>query len=303
MRTATIIGSGITGPAAALYLNKAGWDVNVIEARQPGELRSSGILGITETNWVALDRAGVDLSAELVNEYTDDNQGVTFISPYRYITWTDLHLALTEAAQQQTGVTFEYGRYVEHEPDTDLVVHATGVGAAHEVSDPVYTGWVLVRGTAPMSINSAWSRYYGVGACGRYMAVGGDTPYGAAMELFIQRDWRGPVTMHTTRRPSEIRDMPQGWRIAFESVPEFMVSPMSDWPVPPHLRRLDGGRVVLRMGDANGQLRPQTSMGANLALGEAQAASLLTTPLAEPLESVLLLKRQTEYDNGIRFGV
>lgn len=304
MRSATVIGAGISGPAAALFLARAGWDVHVVEARAADELRSAGILGITHDNWNTLVGAGVDLSAELYNEFRDDNTGETYISQYRYITWTDLHLALATAAEQQTGVRFEYGRRVEGEPDAALVVHATGVGAAHEVSQPDFTGWVLARGTAPYSLGTAWASYYGEGECGRYRAVGGDTPYGAAMELFIQRDWRGPVTTRTTRRPAEVRDMPDGWREVFESIREFMVSPMSDWPVPNRLHRRDGDRVIVRIGDANGQLRPQTSMGANLAIGEAQAASLLTIhPLADPLDSALLSKRQTEYVNGIRIGV
>lgn len=121
-KSATVIGSGITGPMAALTLQDNGYDVTVYDARPATDLYSDGILGITDSVWGIAELYGIALDQwELkANSYTNAF-GETTRSPFHYITWTDLHHAITERAEK-AGVQFQYGQKVYDTPNADVVV-------------------------------------------------------------------------------------------------------------------------------------------------------------------------------------
>jgi 2-polyprenyl-6-methoxyphenol hydroxylase-like FAD-dependent oxidoreductase len=291
-----IIGSGIAGPMAAITLGSLGHTVDVWETRQAAELHSDGILGINAGTVSTLSRYAVSGAFERFLPYSG--------ADYRFITWTDLHRSLTESAERYGGVRFHYGRAYEDYLSSDLVIQATGVGSAKEVVKPSYTGYVIYRGLSPYRAGTPWVWQQMDG----WKVAAGDTRLGASITAFIPRDHAVLKTTYTQDMPPEFHEfvkwhslknrMIWNWDRLLKSVPQWLVQPMSDWDVPSQMIR---GNTV-RIGDANGQLRPQTSMGANLAIKEASDFSLLVNRSREAERRHLEEKTQWHFE-GIKRGV
>lgn len=304
-QTATVIGSGISGPMASIVLAKNGYRVHVYEARPAEDLHSDGILGITPENWGQLQRlgAGVD-NVSLPNLFTDSESGATYESEYHYITWTDLHNSLTDVAVANN-VQFHYAVPIHSDDiESDVVIRATGVGSAREVSTPRYTGYVIIRGLAYQFARTSWVTLGGKYNGYEFDLKIGDTRDGASVTLFAFREHPQMRTTYSAVAPGEINAVDAQWRRVLETVPLWQTAPMSDWSVPGQMVYRGHGAVEVRIGDSNGQMRPQTSMGANLALGEAMALpELLGHDSARQLEQELLYRRQQYYAIGALSGI
>jgi hypothetical protein len=285
---------------AAISLRQEGYAVRVIEARPSHDLHSDGILGITNENWLDMQYAGVRLARfQLpVSTVTDGLTGITTMSPYQYITWTDLHLALTERATD-LGALFSYGEEITADPTGyDVIVRATGIGSAHEVSRPAYTGYVVVRGLAYQFAGTPWTQLSGTNEnSGRWHFLVGDTNDGASVTMFVQREHVQFKTTYTAVAPGEILNLPIRYRRLMETVPIFQIAPLSDWEVPMQMVY----KNTIRIGDANGQLRPATSMGANLAIREALSIPGLIDGSVN--EFGLVSERQYQHDIGMETDI
>lgn len=291
-----IIGSGIAGPMAAITLGSLGHTVDVWEQRPESELHSDGILGIKPETLTTLRRFEVSGVFERALEASSDWKG-------GFITWTDLHLSLTEAAQRYA-VRFHYGQRFESLNGGDRVVFASGVGSAKEVTVPSYTGYVIFRGLSPYRAGTPWTWQEMNG----WKVAAGDTRLGASITAFIPREHVALKTTYTADLPDEFREFTRwhslktrslwNWERLLTSVPRWLVQPMSDWDVPSRMVR---GNTV-RIGDANGQLRPRTSMGANLAIREASDPNLLIN-LSRDAERRHLADKSRWHLAGIKLGV
>ena len=310
-----IIGAGIAGPMAALAMAKRGHSVTVYEQRETKELNSHGILGITNENWARLAELGVNLaSRELMNEYHNMDTGETFRSPFRYITWVDLHTGLVRAAWD-AGVRFFWGTRPSAEilRDADVIVYATGIGSASQVSRATYTGYVIYRGLSSEKADTAWDmgHYTDYQTGDMFTFTIGDTRDGASITLFVKRDSVAEYRTTVTKTPPpEAYMVPAKYWPMVDTVPEWQVSPMSDWTVPGKLTNQklagmsgqpDGYPVTVRIGDANGQLRPATSMGANLALNEGYRIMELIAPTDAEVNAIFTRLQWTQ--RGQQMGV
>lgn len=299
---ANIIGAGIAGPMAAITLASEGYDVHLYDNRAAADLRSDGVLGLTHEAWELLMAAQVHgvVTRQLPNGGDDW---------YHYIVWTDLHTSLVERAVE-LGAVMHYGETLTDEQSAgtaDLTVRATGVGSARQVSHPRYTGYVIVRGLAYQFSGSAWTSLRSESEAGPWLFSAGDTREGSSIEFFVPRADVTLRTTYSTEAPVEASRLPLRWRRLVETVPLFQIAPMSDWEVPDSMISelpMTPGHLhhLVRVGDANGQLRPQTSMGANLAITEGASADLLIRRSREA-EAARLADRRTQYAEGIRIGI
>jgi 2-polyprenyl-6-methoxyphenol hydroxylase-like FAD-dependent oxidoreductase len=254
---------------AAITLVTLGYDVTVYEARPESDLFSDGILGITPVNTSTMQAMGIKLARFMLdNTFRTWPEKEVSHSTYTYITWTNLHRAITERAEEM-GVEFKYGtRYEAGDAPADVTVVASGVGTAKAVSKPHYTGYVVIRGLAYQWAGTPWTTVYGDSASGPWLFNVGDSDDGASVEFFVKRETVQTRTTYSAVAPAEVADLPIRFRRLMETVPIWQTAPLSDWDVPAHMVNFDYGTVI-RIGDANGQMRPQTSMGANLGINEA----------------------------------
>lgn len=303
-----VIGAGIAGPMAALIQARNGNVVDVYERRAKDQLVSDGILGITHHNWERMTQRGVNLGGyELPNKFTNIDSGVTSTSEYHYITWTDLHEALTDAAVT-AGAIVHYETDYESRDDNgaaDLIIVATGVGQAKDVSQSRYTGYVIYRGFSPLKAGTNWSAGHYAGELGQFAFMVGDTNEGASITMFVPRDEVASFSTNlTATAPDEVNDLPTSWWSLASHVAIWQYTPMSDWSVPRRMTRHSHGwhqPNTIRIGDANGQLRPATSMGANLAIEEALHVDDILG--ADFVEFTTLLHRQAWKEWGESVGV
>jgi hypothetical protein len=287
---ANIIGSGIAGPMAAITLRENDISVDVWESRAERDLHSDGILGIKPETWVTLH-----------NHYVNAEQYLLPGDPPGDIVWTDLHHALTDRATA-LGARFHYGQTFKGDP-SDLTVRATGVGSAKDVTTSHYTGYVIVRGLAYQFSGVSWVGQTSQETDGKaWYLMAGDTREGTSITAFLPRENPTMRTTYTTERPAEFETLPLRWSRLLETVPQFQVAPMSDWDVPNRMITREGQTTVIRIGDSNGQMRPRTSMGANLAIAEASNVELLVLNSLRD-ELGLLQNRQDQHKRGIELGV
>lgn len=267
---ANIIGSGIAGPRAAITLREQGYTVDVWEARTRADLHSDGILNINGAVWNALLAHGVNCVDTRQLIPSDEYGLFPPEQEFHNITWTDLHLSLTERAEE-LGAVFHYGAPFRGEP-ADLTICATGVGSAKEVTQSHYTGYVVARGLSYQLTGEAWQW---VTELPNVTIAIGDIRTGASVAAFIPRENATLRTTYTPEMPDELSGLSLRWHRLFETVPVWQIAPLSDWDVPNTMFHTRGGSPEVRIGDANGQMRPNTASGANLALKEAGSGELL----------------------------
>jgi 2-polyprenyl-6-methoxyphenol hydroxylase-like FAD-dependent oxidoreductase len=288
MPHANVVGAGIAGPMAAITLRENGYEVDAWEIRAADDLHSDGILNIKNEVWRILKAHNVRCvdTRQLIaqSEYDDslDDQ-------WHNITWTDLHLSLVERATE-LGARFHYASPFIG-PTTDLTVRSTGVGTAKEVTTGRYMGVVVARGLAYQFTGKAWQW---VRELPNTDVAIGDTRDGASIAAFLHRSNVTLRTTYTPELPPELIDLSKRWRRLFETVPMWQIAPLSDWLVP---ERMINGTTV-RIGDANGQMRPNTASGANLALSEASDVALLVRR-STLSEKGRLFNRREKYELGL----
>ncbi len=181
-----IIGGGVAGPVAALFLREAGFGVEVFEACG-GPSEAGGALGLAPNGMHVLVAAGVEERVRDVSvtgsQWNFENQyGKVLVrssagDPRRYghagvmITRAALHRAVVEHAQSR-GVAMHYGKRlvrIDDEPgqpvvahfadgstaEADFVVGADGIGSQvrqavmPEAPKPSYTGMMAPGGFSP----------------------------------------------------------------------------------------------------------------------------------------------------------
>jgi 2-polyprenyl-6-methoxyphenol hydroxylase-like FAD-dependent oxidoreductase len=298
MADIAIVGAGITGPAAALTLARAGHTVHVYEQRPESGLYSAGVLGITEGNWHRLILAGLPVqSYELSNGFRlyGETTPHPLTSPFRYIAWVDLHKILTDTARSY-GARFRFGRRVDPAAlFAEYVIDAGGIFSASRRLVSHYSGFAIFRGLSHLDSQDDFvvfdlpEGYY----------TQSRTAYGAVWALFVSRD--EPMhhrTVVTTQPPAETDLLPAEFAQVVRATDAPIVSYMSDWDVPTVAH--DESYTRFTRGDANGPVRPVTTSGANLALMAGRQAGLITGSRAEIDRSERSLLRRRRYD--IRLG-
>lgn len=291
---ANIIGSGIAGPMAAITLRVHGYDVDVWEQRAEQDLHSDGVLGITHASWKILQAYGTD-----AEHYSMPVSGHDSLDG---LVWTDLHNSLTRRAVS-LGASFHYGQTFTGNP-ADLTVVSTGVGSAKEVSKGHYTGYTIIRGLAYQFSGSQWTDLSGYTKDFRpWYFMGADIRTGTSVAMFVPRDNPTLRTTYSNDAPEECRFLPPRWSRLIETVKLWQHAPLSDWDVPAQMiYRQTPHHPAVRIGDANGQLRPMTAMGANRALAEASDVQLLIDQSGRAENRLLAVRRQ-QHDEGLESGV
>lgn len=289
MRTATVVGAGIGGPAAALTLANAGWDVTIREARQPADLNSVHLL---ELSGDVLDRLTSDYGiprASLVIEHiaavqAGDAYGMRGDAAFRgdagpEVRWLDLHNALASRCDVQ------YGSRVTTQPGTDLVVWADGVGSTgRALHDPgrrgTYAGEMLIRGETPRrASDDTWLNLIDLESqtwqMVTYPTTGpdGQPLRGWTMFAPMAEPWDDTEELTPGQRDAlcdTYRPVmsPQTFALLRDAT-HIQASPQLTWPPVERLRFTDDGQPNVMIGDACGTVSPRTTMGANLALMEA----------------------------------
>jgi 2-polyprenyl-6-methoxyphenol hydroxylase-like FAD-dependent oxidoreductase len=185
MPRALIIGSGVAGPATALFLQRAGWDVEIFEAADEPDAYAGLFLNVATNGLAVLDQLG--LRERLVAEGHRSPNMVMWSSTGRELGTVPngparepergsvvvrrgiLHRVLREAAQE-AGIPITFGAWLERIDETgaavraifadgrtadgDLLVGADGVGSPTrrhidpDAPAPAYSGLVGLGGFA-----------------------------------------------------------------------------------------------------------------------------------------------------------
>jgi 2-polyprenyl-6-methoxyphenol hydroxylase-like FAD-dependent oxidoreductase len=295
MATITVVGAGISGPAAALKLALAGHTVTVYEARQASELHSFGVIGITNENWSALNDLGV-YPIEYGHGYTVYG-GETTQWDGHYVEWTNLHNALVIAGQT-AGVSYRFGTKWELGSDrADYRIMAAGVGYAATNNRPDYSGYVVYRGLSDINTGYDWLSV--PDAQKRWNFKLARTDNGAAWELYAHLPQ--PRPMGTTSidyvNPDAYEGLPEEFITYIRHSRETYRAAISDWGVS---ESLFNGTRVIQVGDANGAMRPHTGMGANLGLSEALSTPDLINGTVGT--AGLVAARRAQRERGITMG-
>lgn len=285
-----VVGAGIAGPMTAITLASHGFDVDVWETRSKRDLTSPGMLTISADSWDLFHRFHVDgaFERELYGPWPDTHK----------IAWTDLHLSLVERAEQ-LGAQFHYGREFKVSEAKGHTVIATGVGSAKEVSVPRYTGYVTARAHSSRKAGVDWiHEFVNNFPEGPAQLVAGDVRDGTSLNFFLSRKEAPTHTIYSKVGPPELEGLDFEWNPIVRDVDAWQFSAMSDWSIPSRMVYSRGQNPIIRIGDANGQLRPFTGMGANLALAEAANQRLLVRQELET-ERELLAEREFWYYVGL----
>jgi len=298
MANISIAGAGIAGPAAALALLNAGHDVTIYESRQPEDVTSSGVIGITEVNCTVLRPLGVDLNEialdNLYHEWKDGGMSIHRFTTEKFVVWSAVHRILTEAAQT-AGAAFEWGTPA---PTTGIVVQASGLRYARSRGLRPTPRYLVFRGLSTVPTDFAWLSLNDPQK--RFSFKLASTPVGAAWELYVHRDSFPLGSQDADALPPECELLPEEFQHITRNSVTLATSAISDWEVAPKIR--DGN--TLSIGDANGGQRPHTGMGANLAINEALSlpALLHDTPQTSQLERDLIAARVKQHARGIAMG-
>lgn len=191
-----VVGGSLAGPAAALFLQRAGVEVDLYESTPAGVSLAGGVIGIDHVTLDALERAGVSqdeivaLGSEqvVVARVLDRSVAgqVRTFYPGRTTTWTQLHSALrkhVDATRFHGGKRVVDVRASERGPATllfadgtdasaDLVVFADGRrSTGRKLLDPSrrlsFAGYVAHRGARPgypADFTEAYTRFDQLGA-------------------------------------------------------------------------------------------------------------------------------------------
>jgi 2-polyprenyl-6-methoxyphenol hydroxylase-like FAD-dependent oxidoreductase len=140
MPRALIIGSGVAGPATALFLQRAGWNVEIFEAAHGPDAYAGLFLNVATNGLAVLDQLGLRelLVAEghrspnmVMWSSTGKELGTVPNGPARdpergsvVVRRGILHRVLREAAQE-AGIPITFGARLERIEETDAAVRAT----------------------------------------------------------------------------------------------------------------------------------------------------------------------------------
>lgn len=208
-----VVGGSLTGPATALFLQRAGFDCQLYEAVPAAVSLAGGVIGLEHPALAALEEAGIDqdevvpitservVSIRVLNHREADR--VQTIYPGRTTTWTLLNGALRSRLAPGTyhsGKRVQDVRSSSQGPATllfsdgsditaDVVIFADGrKSTGRRLLDPKrrlrYAGYVAHRGSrqdCPPELFDAFMRFEPVGTQ--------FTTFPAVTELGVQLDW------------------------------------------------------------------------------------------------------------------
>ncbi|WP_330183047.1 FAD-dependent monooxygenase [Nocardia sp. NBC_01503] len=200
IRSALVIGGGISGPVTATALTKAGIEARVFEA-YPGPAYGIGSnLALAPNGVAALDIIGageavravaapIHTSSMSVNSKNVALPGLTGVEPLCLVDRPDLHVALHDTAVSN-GVQFEYNKKL-----IDVEEHADGV-TAHFADGSSATGDVLIgadgiRSTVRTLIDpdAPGPTYLGMLGFGAYTEISNPIPPGNMTFAFGKRGY------------------------------------------------------------------------------------------------------------------
>lgn len=295
MGSVSIVGSGISGPAAALALANAGHEVDVYERRSQRDLYSASTIAITTANMEQLQDLGMSnlhyhaagskafrgsIDGGNVLHTTRDD----WTTKFNIVVWGDLHVALVNAAERK-GARFHWrsnGENLESIRGADIQVHSNGIAYAAHHSEFTSAGYSVFRGAffGVMPTDAVWTSIHrgdkqlalNVGRAERWSAWmmyvhESNAPMRTEVAQPFSARW------HFARQAAE-NYLPPDWaRVVLDSPGEYLVNPMGDWTLPLMLTwngaDYDGYGLHFDIGDAVAPVRPHTTMGANLGIAEA----------------------------------
>jgi len=195
-----VIGGSLVGPAAELFLRRAGFrDVTTYEAMPRAHSQSGGVMGLRGPTIELLESIGLDrdrivaLPDTAVNAYTVDSGHVsergTSNFPGQVTSWDALYAALSQRVDvvhghRLTRLCTTDGRYGlsfanGYEREADVVLFADGRKSAGRVFlDPArrltYNGYIVWRGLVdtPTPEPRGFNRYFDI-VCGRLFSLTG----------------------------------------------------------------------------------------------------------------------------------
>lgn len=295
-----VAGAGISGPAAALALTRAGHQVTVYERRAPHEVASSGVIGITEVNCTLLRPLGVDLNMialdNLYHEWKDGGMKIHRFTTEKFVVWSDIHNLIVDAAKR-AGIAFRWNKSA---PVSAVTVHASGVSHAASRGLKPTPRYLVFRGLSSVPTEFAWLSLNDPHK--RFSFKLASTPVGSAWELYVHREGFPLSSQDVTELPPECALLPEEFQVITRNTVKLATSAISDWDVTERIRTVDAdGSVTLTIGDANGPMRPHTGSGANLGINEAINLPHMLD-INESLESELLAARAFQHQRGIEMG-
>jgi 2-polyprenyl-6-methoxyphenol hydroxylase-like FAD-dependent oxidoreductase len=292
-----IIGGGISGPAAAMYLRINGHDAVLFERREWHELHSPGILGITPENYESLNSLGAKLPSRPHTNMNYWSRQIT-VDPMLYVTWTEMHRHLTKRADDM-GAEIRFGQTLSGNDAKvfDRIIIASGVSTAAKTMVPNYSGYVVTRGESPIQSGHPWITI--PDSAKRWLFNVGDENGRGSFAFYVKRDRPQMRTVYSDFAPVETAQLPKDMQTLVYSANTYQTAPISDWPVPSTIK--DG--PVFTIGDANGAMRPHTSMGANLGINEARGVARIISGANEKRTIRELLAHRSEMRaKGIQLG-
>lgn len=295
-KTATVIGAGIGGPAAAIMLSRKGYEVTLHEKRSgPGDFNSLHMLTLQEDTFGSLRSLGIPRrelsrydSSGFVREISYGRRGIDNghledMPMDSSVMWDDLHDALARRC------TVTYGSDVTSLPEADVVIWADGVGSyGRNFFDPgrkgTYAGEMVFRGYAPRR-ESDMDWYQSVSDSPGYNLVSypcwdrDDRPMrGWTLMLNNQREpWDDTEILSASSQER----LNRACRPIMHDYPYEMVSTSVETTGSPQLTWARASQAVYRhhgslhyiLGDALGTVTPRTALGANIAVMEALAVA------------------------------
>lgn len=289
-----MIGAGITGPAAALALTRAGHDVTVYERRPQNDVWSPGIIRLTESTIRRTAHMGVDISQIVVNPPSDDYRAMAsperrvihseryfYPEGYHAVIWGDLHNALVLTGKRR-GVQYRFDTDEPSEFDYDVTIHAAGIGyAAHKLASgkqtAQYLGYSAFRGNTINRTRYEWTSLHHKER--KFILNLAQTRTGTHFIFYIPEDSPPNKTVNVTNGRAD-----HMYNYAYEYLPTeynlflhelytpIQATPMYHWTMPELIRwrgeNFGGHGQHIDIGDAIAPVSPHTAQGANLGLWE-----------------------------------
>ncbi|MBA2518707.1 MAG: FAD-dependent monooxygenase [Chloroflexia bacterium] len=195
-----IIGAGISGPVTAMFLQRAGWEVAVYEARDRVEMDEGAFLNLAPNGVNVLKLLGIDIEREAdgfpasgltffntsgkeLGAIDSRDDEARFGARSVVLKRANLHRAL-HAAAAVAGVPFHFGKRltgIEQRPDRVVATFADGTTAAGDVligCDGIHSRTrhlILPRAPKPV--------YTGIVDCGAFVTPAPPVPPTPAMRM------------------------------------------------------------------------------------------------------------------------
>lgn len=293
-----IEGAGITGPAAALALATAGYEVHVFEARAQNDVWSPGVVRMTAQNLADLRGLGLtediavtepaeDIRITVAQDMSYSGDRYKYPEGFQNVVWGELHDSLW-ATSHRAGAKYHWQKSLPESEPWDFVVHTAGVGyamhrvkASHQEFTPL--GYSAFRMNSSLAAPAPWT---GIKRFGSFILNLAETRQGFTHAILYLGESENVHlrTMNLSEGNSRLARMREGIE---ELIPDefrkfldpsklitpVQVSPLSYWTMPPliHWNGEDygGSGIHVDAGDAIAPVSPHTGKGANLGVQEA----------------------------------